>query len=364
MKRFIYTILFFMSPFIILIGITKLCYIETGGDLNRLGKISIDKNYRDKFQKDYNQAQNYTEFSTINLDDLNTFDILTVGDSFSQQRSHSYQNYLTNYSISVLNFDTRAYAIPSFNPIDFAYKLANGDILNKLNIKYLILQSVERSITTRGEDLDQNTTITIKQLESFRKTQNDNHHLSYTENYSDYLKFPIYNFLYNFSDNALFSPIHQKNINKKIFSTDNKLLFLEDDLIALEKNNNLKLVKQLNNELNTLAKKLRKQSITLIVLPSPDKYDIHYDYITTKDNPEPLFFNLIRDLKKEYIYIDSKIVLKKHIDNEIQDVYFVDDSHWSPIGAKIIANSITEAIHNNATSFTQKASDRQNLMAK
>ena len=77
-----------------------------------------------------------------------------------------------------------------------------------------------------------------------------------------------------------------------------------------------------------------------------------------------MFFNLIRDLKKEYIYIDSKIVLKKHIDNEIQDVYFVDDSHWSPIGAKIIANSIIEAIHNSVTSFTQKASDRQNLMEK
>ncbi|PHS06154.1 MAG: hypothetical protein COA88_11155 [Kordia sp.] len=347
MKRFIYTILFFVSPFIILIGITKLCYIETGGDLNRLGKISIDKNYRDQFKKDYNQPQNYTEFSSINLDDITKFDMLTVGDSFSQQKSHSYQNYLTNYSISVLNFDTRAYATPSYNPIDFAYKLANGDILNKLHIKYLILQSVERSIITRGEDLDQNTTITIEQLESFRKTQNNHHHPSYNENYSDYLKFPIYNFLYNFSDNALFSPIHQKNINKKIFSTDNKLLFLEEDLIALEKNNNLKLVKQLNNKLITLAKKLRKQNITLIVLPSPDKYDIHYDYITVKNKPKPLFFTHMRDLKKEYLYIDSKKILKKYINNGTKDIYFVDDSHWSPIAAKIIAESITEVITQN-----------------
>lgn len=347
MKRFLYTILIFVSPFIILIGITKLCYIETGGDLNRLGKISIDENYRDQFQKDFDQPQHYTEFSTINTDDVNTFDILTIGDSFSQQRSHSYQNYMTTDTTSVLNFDTRAYNIPSYNPIDFAYKLANGDVFNKLPIKYLILQSVERSITARSENIGGNATITTKQLESFRKVKDNNNHSGVTENYSDYLKFPGFSILYNFSDNALFSPIHQKSINKELFSANNKLLFLENDLMSLKKNNDLKLVKQLNNKLNILAEKLKKKNIILIVLPSPDKYDIHYDYITTKNKPAPLFFNHMRDLKKEYIYIDSKKILKEHINNGVKDVYFVDDTHWSPIGAKIIANSITETITNN-----------------
>jgi len=347
MNRFLYTILVFISPLIILIGITKLCFTKTDGDLNRLGKISIDKNYRDQFKKDFNQPQNYIELSTINSYNTNKFNILTIGDSFSQQRSHSYQNYLTNDSLSVVNFDTRAYNTPSYNPIDFAYKLANGDTFNKLHIKYLILQSVERSITTRSEKLNHNSTITIKQLESFKKTNNNNNNTLHTENYSDYLKFPIYSFLYHFFDNAIFSPIHQKSINKEIFSTDNKLLFLENDLIALTKNNNLKLVTQLNNELNTLAKKLKEKNITLIVLPCPDKYDIHYDYITTKNKPEPLFFNHMKKLRKEYIYIDSKKILKKHIDIGIKDVYFVDDTHWSPIGAKIIASAINEAITKN-----------------
>jgi len=344
MKRFLYTILFFVSPFITLIGITKLCYIKTGGDLNRLGRISIDQNYRNQFQKDFEQPKNYTEFSSINLEDINKFDILTVGDSFSQQRSHSYQNYLTNDSISIVNFDTRAYSLPAYNPIDFAHKLANGDIFNKLHIKYLILQSVERNITARGENLDQNTTITTKQLESFRKAKSNNNHSSYTENYSDYLKFPTYNLLYNFFDNAIFSPIYQKSINTELFSTNNKLLFLENDLIALEKNNDLKLVKQLNNEFNTLSKKLKKRNIILIVLPSPDKYDIYYEYINNKSHPKPLFFDYMRDLKKDYIYINSKKILKKHINNSSKDVYFVDDAHWSPIGAKIIGNSISNSI--------------------
>jgi len=347
MKRFLYTILIFVSPFIILIGITELCYTKSGGDLNRLGKISIDENYRNQFQKDYDQPQIYTEFSVINLDYVNTFDILTIGDSYSQQRSHGYQNYITTDTTSIVNFDTRAYAIPSYNPIDFAYKLVNGNVFNKLDIKYLILQSAERSITERGEQLNQNATIAIKQLESFRRVQNNNDHRIYSKNYSDYLKFPGYSILYNFSDNALFSPIHQKSIYKEVFSTNNKLLFLEDDIIALKKNNDLKLVKQLNNKLNTLSQKLKKRNITLIVLPSPDKYDIHYDYLTIKSGPAPLFFNHMSGLKKEYTYIDSKQIIKKHIDNGVKDVYFVDDSHWSPIGAKIIANLITETIAKN-----------------
>lgn len=347
MKRFLYTILIFVSPFIILIGITKLCYIETGGDLNRLGKISITENYRDQFQKDFYQPQHYTDFSTINSNNKNTFDILTIGDSFSQQMSHSYQNYIATDVASVINFDTRAYNTPTYNPIDFAYKLANGDVFNTLNIKYLVLQSVERNIITRSENIDGNATITTKQLESFRKTKSNNNNFSATENYSNYLKFPAYSILYNLSDNALFSPIHQKSINKELFSASNKLLFLENDLIALKKNNDLKLVKQLNNKLNILAEKLKKKNITLIVLPSPDKYDIHYDYITTKNKPAPLFFNHMRDLKKEYLYIDSKKILKEHINNGVKDVYFVDDTHWSPKGAEIIANSITNIISNN-----------------
>ncbi len=347
MKRFLYSILIFASPFIILIGITKLCYTKTGGDLNRLGKISIDEDYRIQFQKDYDQPQNYTDFSTLNLDEVNKIDILTIGDSFSQQRSHSYQNYMTTDTTSILNFDTRAFNIPSYNPIDFAYKLANGDVFNKLPIKYLILQSVERSIITRSENIDGNAIITTKQLESFKKIKSNSNHSAATENYSDYLKFPGYSILYHFSDNALFSPIHQKSINKKVFSANNKLLFLENDLIALKKNNDLKLVLQLNNKLNILAEKLKKKNITLIVLPSPDKYDIHYEYITTKNKPVPLFFDRMRDLKKEYIYIDSKKILKEHINNGVKDIYFVDDTHWSPIGAKIIANSITKIITNN-----------------
>jgi len=344
MKRFLYTILVFTSPIILLIGITKLCYTKTGGDLNRLGKVSIDENYRNQFQKDFEQQQNYTDFSTINLEEKNSFNILTIGDSFSQKRGFGYQNYITTDTTNLLNFDIRAYTIPSYNPISFAFKLVNGDAFNNLHIDYLILQSVERYIVPRSEKINDSTKITIKELEEARKIQRKGKNSFNNENYVDYLKFPFYNILYNFSDNALCSPVYQKAINKEVFSLNNKLLFFDEDITALEKNNKIKLVSNLNKELNILANKLKERGIILIVIPSPDKYDLFYDYITTKNHPKPLFFDYVRDLKKEYIYIDSKKTLKKHIDNGIKDVYFVDDTHWSPIGAKIIGQVINDSI--------------------
>ena len=346
MKRFLYTIFAFASPFILLIGFTTLCYTKTRGDLNRLGKISIDASYRDQFQKELDTPQNYTDFSALNLEKENNFNILTIGDSFSQKGGHGYQNYLTTDTTSIVNFDTRAYTIPT-NPIDLAFKMIEGDVFNNLHIDYLILQSVERYIVQRSENIEHSTKITVEALEAFRKVQDTNKTYTPNRNYNDYLKFPFYSLLYNFSDNAIYSPVHQKAINKEVFSKKNTLLFFEEDITALEKNNNRELVNNLNTELNILAHKLKERDITLIVLPSPDKYDLYYEHITTKNHSKPQFFEHMRDLKKEYIYIDAKNILTKHIDNGREDIYFVDDTHWSPKGAKIIGDSITETIAKN-----------------
>lgn len=45
-----------------------------------------------------------------------------------------------------------------------------------------------------------------------------------------------------------------------------------------------------------------------------------------------------------YIYIDAKKVLLEKINQGVLDVYYADDTHWSPIGAEIIANEIVRKI--------------------
>lgn len=130
-----------------------------------------------------------------------------------------------------------------------------------------------------------------------------------------------------------------------MFSTSkNNLLFFYEDINRLEINNKNENINNLNTILNTLAKKLAQKNIKLIVLPCPDKFDYYYNQIIEKNRyPRPIFFDYLRTLKKDYIYIDSKKILQEKTKN-LKDVYFYDDTHWSPIAAKIIANEIQKEI--------------------
>ncbi|WP_278020214.1 hypothetical protein [Flavobacterium ginsengisoli] len=80
-------------------------------------------------------------------------------------------------------------------------------------------------------------------------------------------------------------------------------------------------------------------------MPAPDKYDLYYDYILDKTNfPKPLFFQYLGFLKKDYIYIDSKRKLLDQLEVK-KDMYFYDDTHWSPVASKIIANEIDKVVN-------------------
>ena len=38
---------------------------------------------------------------------------------------------------------------------------------------------------------------------------------------------------------------------------------------------------------------------------------------------------VVRGLKKEYTFIDTKAIIKQLIDDNEKDVYYPDDTHWS-----------------------------------
>ena len=56
-----------------------------------------------------------------------------------------------------------------------------------------------------------------------------------------------------------------------------------------------------------------------------------------------------------HIYIDAKEILASKIKYE-QDIYFYDDTHWSPVASKIIADNIKSEIveSNNSTNAQQE----------
>lgn len=347
MLKFIKALLLFLFPFILML-INYQNFSASGGDLNRLGKVSVDKNYRDKFAPELNRKQVSKNLSEIDLLKTDTVDILTIGDSFSQFKGSGYQNYLAiNHKQSVVNMDDN-YTVE--NPIQMLISLSNGDFFDSLKVKNIVLESVERNIVLYAINLKLNDTINLKKLQNkyLKKPKT----VSQNDGFSEFLhviNYNLYNVLYNFDTKAYFSKSYRVPLNNKnLFSnSNNELIFFEDDISKIEFST-AENIQNLNSVLNDLTLKLKKKGIRLIVMPCADKYGMYCDYISNNKLPKNIFFEYNLKLQKKYLYIDSKEVLLSNIKAGVKDVYYADDTHWSYLSAKVIANNIFEKIKNQS----------------
>ena len=345
MKKFVEKIILFSLPIAFLYFFTLVFYSTNKGDLIRVGYIIDKGDYRSVFKKELERKIFYTKVSSMNLKAPKKYTVLTIGDSFSNQLGYGYNNYLAQKStISVLNFDLYL----SGNPIQTIYGILNGNMFTTIKVDYIILQSVERKLVTRGKTIDTNKIINVEWLNNRINEHRDS--LKETRTKAEFLgnrmiKFPLQNILYLLDDNAYDSDTYQVKTNKNLFSfKPNNLLFLSTDLSNVKVNNDLKANTSLNDELNDLSKKLSLRGIKLIVLPCPDKFDFYYNEIAEKQKyPRPLFFERFEKLPKEYIYINSKKILQEKLKNK-KDVYFYDDTHWSPWASKIISDELEKVI--------------------
>lgn len=340
MKRFISKTAIFVIPFLVLYIITFLFFTVDAGDLLRIGFIpSTDKKYRQNFAS-YNHEIKFNELSKSKQ---KTYKILTIGDSFSEQGKSGYQNILAN-NFSVLHVDR----FISNNQIQKLVELCNGNFFDTYKVQYVILQVVERALVEDIKNIDSKARIDIQQIDStilnHKPEQNKDEYNFFSRTT---LRFP-YSALKYFTDKNYLSNEQVYNVElntTSLFSNNsNKLLFYHKDLINTEQNNLPENAIKLNKILNQLSQKLKEKNITLIFLPSPDKYDMYYDHIADKKTfTKPIFFDNFKKLNKEFIYINSKEILTKELSNK-KDIYYFDDTHWSPIASGLITQKIKEEI--------------------
>lgn len=342
MKKIIWKTTIFLIPFIILFAITELFFSKTESpDLLRLGYFpSIEKEYRSVFKEEFKRKTFFYEF----LDNKNKkAKIFTIGDSFTEQDNFGYKNYLAE-KYDVLNFNRFIFD----NQIQTLYQLLNSSFFEDRKIEYVILENVERHFVhnvIRLDSLQMSKGFHFNDLSEKPKTTKEKNEESFFSKKIIY--FPLSMFRYYFGHDYLSNElIYNYNLKSdKLFSNNsNRLLFLSEDLWGLKFNNDLNEVKKMNNVLNDLSDKLSGKGIKLIVLPAPDKYDLYYDYIIDKTNfPKPLFFEYLGSLKKNYLYIDTKKILSAQLGRK-KDIYFYDDSHWSPNASKIVSEEIVKII--------------------
>lgn len=310
---------------------------EYGNDLGRMIKINLPNNYNNIFE-------NITlkEKFVINNDIFRSdIEILTIGDSFSQQDLLGYQNYLgKKLDKEILNVSV----YKGYSPIETLNWMLDIGYFDNKEIKYVILENVERYAAQRALKIS-NINLGINDFQSYYLKLREKTHKINNQKFINIgnIKKLYYKIAYKFSENAFISPVYITNLTKEFFSENNrKLLFYYEDLENIELNQNN--IKKINKNLNILAEKIQNRGMKLIVFYAPNKYTLYSSYILNSKYPQNFFFEGLSKEEKNYLYLDSKEILDKKIKNGDKDIYYLNDTHWSPKAAKIIGESLGELI--------------------
>jgi hypothetical protein len=297
-----------------------------GGDLARMGYIHGSKDLRKNVCDLPVRHLELSEYSGQKID------VLAMGDSFSNGGGGGRNRYYQDY-IATINNCTVLNLVP-FKEIDSISALsiyANNGYLDKIKPKYIIIESSEKiCIENLAHAVDFALATPITEMDKQKRMEYNQTLPEVSFINEGNFKFLFYTVLYNFSDHAFLSKVYVKELTRPFFSAKNanKLVFLRDDIrkipLATEK-----WVKVLNDNINTLADKLRAKGIKLYFMPCVDKYDLYSDYIVNNQYPKSTLFGQLRELPKRYEFIDTKAILAEELKKGEKDIFYADDTHWS-----------------------------------
>jgi hypothetical protein len=344
MKKFIlHSLLYVSIPFLTCIINTFFLQFNQG-DLVRLGKLYYDDLPREKLEEE--RIRKYKTLNELNLTEENVFDVLTIGDSFSKF-DNGYQNNLIDRGYKVVNYEH----IPTSNPIQELIRLMNSDLFDKVQIDVVVLESIERHFNDRCSELDFNKSINIDSLynTSWTERKTEKFSASYEFFSSATLTAPLVNLAYLFVNKPLmFSDTYKLGLRDfSLFSSEtNELLIYKDDIDKMKSKNNQAGTISSVKSLNIIAEILAKKGIKLMVIIPPDKYELYYHEIEREDQIiEPKFYSYYNGLSKNYIDIPvySEFVLA--LNQGVKNIYFYDDTHWSPVGQEIVAGMVATRLN-------------------
>ena len=161
-------IFIFSSTFIILFNFiiwnmyTKKVFIQDKivGDLARM---SYQINLIDERENISFLSKKHINYNQWNGREI---DIITLGDSFSNAGAGGINPYYQDYLSSILNFDVINIQATKYGFIETILGLKTSGILDRMNPKFIILQSVERSSISRySKSIDFNLDINYKYME-------------------------------------------------------------------------------------------------------------------------------------------------------------------------------------------------------
>ncbi len=328
MKKFLIKLSYTVLPlWLLVIALTAYYHLQVQpnihGELGRLGKLqfapeTMNVDVQEKFYTDIDNLQQLAD---------TTVDVLTLGDSFSQQGLGSYENFIGMQGYSVINFHV------DHNMFQTAYDLMQLGIIDSTHVKTIIVECVERCLPERVTALKTgNKSVKFSPIGRRNGTGSDTN----DDKAHEWSLLDVRNWLMlrlGFPE-----PVKHLKLTKSMFSGNRgkELFFYYEDLnsFTLSKEQQ-KIAAQNIGRINHLADSL---GINILYLICPDKYDIYQNLIV--DNPYPR-----KTLNEDFAachptperLLLGKDVLMTMVNSGTKDVYHLSSTHWSYASAQAVA---------------------------
>ena len=275
------------------------------------------------------------------------FDIITIGDSFSNDGGGAYyQDILSSeYGYSILNMPERLDAISTL------YVLNERGYIDKIKPKVIILESAESNVQRRFGG---------KIIESDAMSSIDIANLTGRENHIDPTKqmpgmmvranLRYINSLYHMKDNR--GVVIRANLICDAFTPDgheNELLFSITDMKYMQSKIDTDMV---NENFNRVAALMHEKGIEIVFFVAPNKLNLYYPFLDEEYKSqchENEFFDKMCDAKKEYIFMDTRALLRNAVMRGEKDIYWYDDSHWSWKAQQIFCDALAKELEKQVT---------------
>lgn len=291
------------------------------------------------------------------------YDVVVISDSFLgvPQGRYLCKNLSATHNVSVLHIIANSFAFANENPFRVLVILTNNGFLKKSGAKVVILECAERNLPTaitRSGSLADSPPMpaaTDKRSGSIPSTdvKNITDHpsvpdtLGRSAEYFDavihenekgivtvktWIKNDILSFMGSQSNDGTFyfRRLNESRFTGKPYSST--LIFFYADIASFQNYTGAypEAYIETNKNLNVIAGRLQDQNITLFFIPGVSAYNTYYPYIIDPPTVRNPLFEVMRELNRSYVMIDTKDVVMKMQQNGEKDLSGIGDpTHWT-----------------------------------
>lgn len=340
MKKFLTKLSYTLLPvFLLLFGLTAYLnlYIrpQATGDLGRLAFVVVGEDYGQRIEQ--NEMKEKLFSNVRETEDLRNIhvNVLTIGDSFSQQGHAGYQNYMSQEGLTVANTRRGLYD----SPIQYAWNLLDAGVVDSTNIDVMVVEVGERDLALRIGNF---STDKVEVGEPYSPDDGGEENIYDIRQWSllrtrDFL-------MYRYAGR---NPVYDVELDRDFFdSRDPRRLYFYCADVLNGMTIEASVRPKIKEVFDLLTTKAHERGFALILMVPVDKYDLYQDYIVNNPYDHPKRINEeVRELLGDRPEVMlCKFTLLPLLENGEKDVFLFDNSHWSYKGSQAVGIELSRRV--------------------